>query len=100
MQLDPQLSKLELTQSVKREECENRAMVTYPKAPVSTTALMAAAVVLGRTHGQFYAASLLEDYDIDKGVIRELLGGLTTDADRQLGDGGKYLGLYEDGRLA
>lgn len=58
-------------------------METYPKPTVSLTALLAAAVVLGRMHGRFYATCFLQDYGIDESVICDLLDGLDTDADRR-----------------
>lgn len=58
-------------------------METYPKPTVSPTVLLAAAVVLGRMHGRYYATCFLQEYGVDETVICELLDGLTTDADRR-----------------
>jgi hypothetical protein len=53
-------------------------MDAYAKAAISTTPLLAAAVVLAQLHGRRFARYFLEDNGIDESVICELLHELHT----------------------
>lgn len=45
----------------------------YPVAPVSSVAILAAALELQRTHGTEFAARFLEPYQFDPEVVKALL---------------------------